>query len=351
MNNTDIIEKITDKIRGSKNFIVTSHTSPDGDNIGSSIAMTLFLRKLEKKAWHVLDDSVPENLRFLLDEPGRRAMDESDMRGRCHRIYTSEEFLATETGRALAQSGDYVLIILDTADESRICVSSEIWENASFTINIDHHVSNRGYADFNHIEPEASSTCEVLCSILRSIDEKKFTPQIATAVYTGISTDTDNFLYDSVDAHTFENASFLTKMGADRDTVANRIYQSTSYDYLRLTKESLDTLEVDDSVGIMILTMDMLERNNVDYKDTDSLVNNVININGVRVAILIKERGRGEYKISLRSKDATNVCEIAARFGGGGHKRAAGCSMNGDLDTVVSQIKEAAKEQICITDL
>jgi len=348
INNT---EKIVQKIYSSKNFIITSHTSPDGDNIGSSVAVTLYLRQLDKKVWHVIDDSVPENLRFLLDEPGHRAKDESDMRLRGHRIYTSEEFLGTQAGKSLVDSGDYVLIILDTSDEPRICISEEILKNASCTVNIDHHVSNDCYADINHIQPDVSSTCEVLCKILRSIDEKKVTPQIATAIYTGISTDTGNFLYDSVDAQTFENASFLTKMGADRDTVANRIYQNTSYNYIKLTKECLDTLEVEDGVGTMLLTIEMLKNNQVDAKDTDSLVNNIININGVRVAILIKEKSQNEYKISLRSKDATNVCEIAGKFGGGGHKRASGCSINGDIKSVVKRIKDAAKEQICITDL
>lgn len=345
------MEKIINIIENEQNFIVTSHTSPDGDNIGSSVALTLYLRQNLKRAYHVIDDSVPDNLRFLMDEPGNRAADENNMNSRTHKIYTSEEFMNSQKYKTAVAGGDYILIVLDTADESRICVSDEIIKNAKEIINIDHHVSNTRYGDFNCVEPHISSTCELVCKILRSIDEKKITPQIATALYAGISTDTGNFLFDSVDAYTFESAGFLTKMGADRDTVANRIYQSTSYNYLKLTKEALDTLDVEDSIGVMILTNEMLDRNKVQYKDTDSLVNNVINIHGVRVGILIKEKSGNEYKISLRSKDDTNVCTIAQKFKGGGHRRAAGCTVYGDIQSVKAQIMTAAKEQICITDL
>lgn len=345
------MKKIQNIIENEKNFIITSHTSPDGDNIGSSIGMTLYLKQNFKKAYHVIDDSIPDNLRFLMDEPGKRAQDENDMCKRAHKLYTSTKFMNSEKHSELIKNGNYVLIILDTADISRVCISEEILKNAKEVINIDHHVSNTGYGDLNYIDPDISSTCELVCRILRRFDEKKFTPQIATALYAGISTDTGNFLFNSVDANTFENASFLTKMGADRDIVANRIYQSTSYNYLKLTKEALDTLEVEDGVGTMVLTNAMLDRNNVDYKDTDSLVSNVININGVRVGILIKEKSEKEYKISLRSKDDTNVCEIAQKFEGGGHRRAAGCAIYGDIDTVKQKIVQAAKEQICLTDL
>lgn len=345
------IQSIQSIIENEKNFIVTSHTSPDGDNVGSSIGMTLYLRQNLKKAYHVIDDSIPDNLRFLMDEPGKRIEDENDMCARVHRMYTSTKFLNSEKYKTIVESGDYVLIVLDTADISRICVSEKILKNAKEVINIDHHISNTQYGDFNQVEPHISSTCELVCKLLRNIDGKKITPQIATALYAGISTDTGNFLFDSVDACTFETASFLTKMGADRDTVANRIYQSTSYNYLKLTKEALETLEVEDGIGTMILTNDMLDRNHVDYKDTDSLVSNVINIQGVRVGILIKEKTYNEYKVSLRSKDDTNVCEIAQKFEGGGHRRAAGCTVYGDLNSVKHKLIQAAKEQVCITDL
>ncbi|MGB5822873.1 MAG: bifunctional oligoribonuclease/PAP phosphatase NrnA [Proteocatella sp.] len=345
------MKKIQNIIENEKHFIVTSHTSPDGDNVGSSIGMTLYLRANLKKAYHIIDDSVPDNLRFLMDEPGKRVQDENDMCRRAHKIYTSTKFMNSEKHRELIENGNYVLIILDTADISRVCISEEILKNAKEIINIDHHVSNTRYGDINFVDPHISSTCELVCKILRKLDAKKITPQIATALYAGISTDTGNFLFNSVDAHTFENASFLTKMGADRDIVANRIYQSTSYNYLKLTKEALDTLEVEDGIGTMVLTNEMLDRNNVDYKDTDSLVSNVINIHGVRVGILIKEKNDNEYKLSLRSKDDTNVCEIAQKFEGGGHKRAAGCAIYGDIQSVKQQIIQAAKEQLCITGL
>lgn len=336
MDNINQFEFLKEIFENEKYFIVTSHTAPDGDNVGSSVAVTQYLREMHKKAYHVIDDSIPDNLYFLLEG---------------HKLFTSEQFLEIEKYDCLIKSKDYVLIVLDTADRDRICISNELIENAKYIVNIDHHVSNTRYGKINHIEPEISSTCELVCKILRNIDEKKVTAKISTALYTGISTDTGNFLFDSVDAYTFECASFLTKQGADRDRVANRIYQSTTYNYLKLTKESLETLELHDNIGLMLLSVEMLEKNGVDYKDTDPLVQNVINIDGVRVGILIKERSENLYKISFRSKDSTNVCEIAQKFGGGGHKRAAGCTIYADLETVKKKVLEATKEQICITDL
>lgn len=336
MDNINQFEFLKEIFENEKYFIVTSHTAPDGDNVGSSVAMTGYLREMQKKAYHVIDDSIPDNLNFLLEG---------------HKFFTSEQFLDIEKYNCLVKSKEYVLIVLDTADSDRICISNEILQNAKYIVNIDHHVSNTKYGKINHIESEISSTCELVCKILRSIDEKKITSKIATALYTGISTDTGNFLFDSVDAYTFECASFLTKQGAERDTVANRIYQSTTYNYLQLTKESLETLEIYENIGLMLLSVEMLERNNVDYKDTDPLVQNVINIEGVSVGILIKERGENLYKISFRSKDSTNVCEIAQKFGGGGHKRAAGCTIYADLETVKKKVLEATKEQICTMDL
>lgn len=336
------MEKILELLKLEEKFIVTSHVNPDGDNLGSSIGLVRYLLELGKEAYHVIDDQIPENMKFILN---------SYEGGAKHHIFTTKEFLYLDWYKEMVDSGDYILIVLDCADRHRMCIGQEILEGAKKVVNLDHHISNTGYGDLNYVQGSISSTCELITSLLREIDETKFNKSIATALYTGLSTDTGNFLFDSVTEKTFETASFLTKLGADRDKVANQIYQSTSFNYLKLTKEVLETLELHDDVGIMVLTQDMLDRNNVNYKDTDDLVNNVINIDVVKIGILIKEKSKHEYKISLRSKDDTNVCKVAQRFHGGGHKRASGCTLHGELENVKYEIIQASKEELCTMDL
>lgn len=336
------MEKVLEILKNESKFIVTSHVNPDGDNLGSSIGLVRYLSRIGKEAYHVIDDQMPDNMKFLLDSlEGEES----------HHIFTTKEFLYLDWYKEMIDSGDFVLIVVDCADRHRVSLGQEILEGAKKIVNLDHHISNTNYGDINLVEGSLSSTCELVTSLLREMGEAIFDKSMATALYTGLSTDTGNFLFDSVTDKTFETASFLTKMGADRDTVANKLYQSTSFNYLKLTREVLETLELHEEVGLMVLTQEMLDRNQVEYKDTDDLVNNVINIDVVKVGILIKEKGKEEYKISLRSKDDTNVCKIAQKFHGGGHKRASGCTLHGDLSKVKYEIIQASKEQLCIKDL
>lgn len=320
------MREIIDRIRDGKNFVVTSHVNPDGDNVGSSVAMTRFLNSLGKRAVHVLEDEIPDNLQFLLEE------------------YE----LVQDSFRIIEYFGEesYDVIALDSAEKNRIAVSQKLLDNASCIINIDHHMSNIGFGDLNCVRSGIGSTCEVLCDILREFQEDAIDSKVATALYTGLSTDTGNFMFSSVNEHTFYTAAFLTQKKADRNRIANEIYRNNSFELRVLTKMVLETFRIVDEVGIVEMSKEMLEKSGVEYKDTDPIANIPIDTKGVSVGILIKEKEEGVYKISIRSKEKINVCEIAAQFGGGGHFNAAGCTITGTLEKAKQKLQEVAAKQI-----
>lgn len=320
------MDSIIKRLNNGQNFIITSHVNPDGDNIGSSIAMTRFLRAMGKNAIHVLEDSVPENLSFLLED--------YEIIGKASDI--PQDFLA----------GEYDLIVLDSAQKNRVALPSGIADKAQKVLNIDHHISNTGFGDINYVCSDIGSSSEVVCNIIRAINESRIDSAIATALYTGISTDTGNFMFPSVTPNTFYTAAFLTQKGADRNKIANEVYRNISQSFRLLTKMALDTFQVRNSVGIMVMSLKMLEESGVDYKDTDLLANVAVDTRGVEVGILVKERENKTYKISLRSKARVNVCEIAQQFDGGGHFHAAGCTIFGTAEEVIERLQLAAENQI-----
>lgn len=320
------MQKIIERLKQGKNFIVTSHVNPDGDNVGSSVAMTKYLCAIGKNAIHVLEDDIPENLLFLLKD---------------YTLYRNIQSVQDHFGNE-----KYDVIVLDSAEKNRIALDGQIMQNADAVLNIDHHMSNSKFGDLNYVVPTIGSSCEVLTNILRHIDEEKIGSDIATALYTGMSTDTGNFLFPSVNENTFYTAAFLTQKGADRSRIANEIYRNNSIELRTLTKMVLETFRIHNKVGIIYMTIKMLEQSGMDYKDTEPITNIPIDTKGVEVGIFIKEKDPGVYKISLRSKDKINVCEIANQFQGGGHFNASGCTIFGELSDAIDKLQQASEKQI-----
>lgn len=299
-------------------FLVTSHVSPDGDNLGSTLALYYALKKLGKEVYYVLDDSIPKNLNFLVEGVEK---------------LSSKEF----------KNDDYVLITLDCGDIERICIDKELIEKSSFMITIDHHASNGGYGDINYIDIEASSTCELVYGLLKRYKKKNgvnlIDSDIATALYTGLVTDTGNFSYTNADESSFEMARDLVMMGAEKEKIIINVFQSNSFNYYKLLGEALNTLEVHKSeVACITLTKDMLERNDIGYNDVDGITTYTRDIKGINIGILFKQKDDNIVKVSLRSKDTTDVSEIAKVFGGGGHVRAAGCTINDTVENAKKKV-------------
>lgn len=316
----DNIKNIIKAIIEGNNFIVTSHYSPDGDNIGSTLSMYYALNKLEKNVLYVLDDSIPRNLEFLVDEIN---------------ILKSEE--------VNVKLNDYTLISLDCGDFSRICVDEKIKKEVKQLICIDHHASNDSFGDLNYINPKESSTCELVYNLLKEMSEtignQMIDESIATCLYTGLLTDTGNFSYSNTNPSSYLMAYDLVNLGAKKDNIIQRLFQSNPFNYYKLLGEALETLDiVDGKVASMMLTIDMLDRNQISFNDADGVTSYTRDIDGVEVGILFKEKGSGEIKVSFRSKNYVNVSAIAQSFGGGGHVRASGCTIKDSIENAKEMV-------------
>ncbi len=302
------MNNIIKTIMGSDNFIITSHYSPDGDNLGSSIGLYYALERLGKKAFFVLDDVLPRNLDFLYENM---------------KIYKSDEVSMKE----------YILIALDCGDKNRLCCSENIKNNAKMLINIDHHASNDGYGDLNYVDSHASSTSELIYDLLMKIDEKTIDKKIGNCLYTGLITDTGNFMYSNTNSSSFLMASQLLKLNIDKEEIIKNIYQSNPLNYVKILGNALNTLKViEEKIATIDLTKEMFKKNNISFNDVDGIVNYTRDIEAVEVGILFKEKSEKEIKISFRSKSYLDVNKIAQKFGGGGHIRASGCTIKDSLE-------------------
>jgi phosphoesterase RecJ-like protein len=207
-------------------------------------------------------------------------------------------------------------------------------------VNIDHHHDNRRYADVDWIDPTAAATGEMMFDLLRAL-AAPLTPAIATNLYTAIHTDTGSFRYSNVTPRTFETAAALTVAGADPAFVASCLYERRSVDSLRWLGEALRRVRVSDDgqVAWLALPSGLLPEAFVEGED---LVNYPRSVGSVRIACLLRERD-GQVKVSLRGKGDVDVSRIAAKFGGGGHPNAAGCTVAGSLDTAVPQVLDLVR--------
>ena len=319
------MQNIVDFMRENDNFIVTSHVAPDGDNIGSSIAMTQFLVNNGKKAHHFLDDKIPSSLEFITSRV---------------KIHKSEEF------EKLRDFDKYSVIVLDCGNKIRVNVRESILNNAFHTICIDHHESNDFFADINYVDDKASSTCELVYDFAKLYDETKIDEVVATALYTGLATDTGHFKFDCTAVSSFYMAADLLKKGAKKQEMIKSVYQSDEYNYKKLEAHLIvNNMEKLDDICIMTMPSDILKKYNVELKDTENMVNNTVNIKGVEVGLLLKEKEGNIVKGSLRSKERVNVAKIAQCFSGGGHERAAGFTMeNTDLAKARVEVLNKIKE-------
>lgn len=318
------MEKIIEYIRNNDNFIITSHVSPDGDNIGSSIAMEYFLKNLGKiNVYHVLDDEIPKKLSIITENTT---------------IYKSQEFFKKNIS-------DYTLICLDCANFDRLAIDKKIVPKK--IINIDHHISNDKYGDLNYINSKASSSCEVLFDIIMSFEEKIIDEKISTALLAGLITDTGCFMFESAGASSFKMAEILIKKGAKKQDLIRKLYQSENINYKKFEAETiLRTLEKNEYYSIMTMEKDLLEKYGIEDKDTETLVQNAINIDGIEIGILLKEKDKQITKGSLRSKKWADVNKIANKLGGGGHIRAAGFTIEKDIEESKKIVEKEVEKYI-----
>lgn len=314
------VTRIIDAIKDAENIAILPHVSADGDALGSSLALALALDKVGKNSKIYIEEEIASTYGFL---PTKDYVE----------VYPNNK-----------QSYDLVIAI-DTGDLERLGKRVDIFNSATNTVNIDHHTTNTGFAALNHVEPAAAAVGEMIYPLIKmmgvSLDEN-----IATCLYVAIATDTGGFRYSNTTPLTHQITADLISNGANVSMISQLVFETIPFKKLKLMGLAIDSIEIfeDGKVAFITITNDMLKKAGADDEDSDGLVNIARNINGVEVAVLIKERGCNEFKINFRSQSYVDVSAIANKYSGGGHKKAAGCTVRGNMDEIKLMINRDIRE-------
>lgn len=314
------MKKIVEKIKRAKKILIVSHKRPDGDSIGSQLGLILALKNIKKSIYCLNEDEVPETFLFLKG---------------C-------EFIKKEF--PLNKKFD-LIVSLDMSDLSRPGERiekflKELLEKKVFLINIDHHDSNTNFGNENYVDTHSSSTSEMVFKILKKMNTK-FDKDIVNSLYTGMVSDTGNFLFENTDSETFKLASKMIELGAERQKISNEVFMSRPFQKVKLISRVIDRAKfIDDKVYSYIKISDFKElKAKKEY--TDGIVNELLKIKGVGFAVLLIEE-ENVIRISFRSKiEKYNANSFAKKFKGGGHYYAAGGRSE---DTINNTIKHLEKE-------
>ncbi len=303
------MKRIIRELKTRGDFLLICHVSPDGDTLGSAAALALALWDMGKNVCVAVDGTVPHKLRFLRESV---------------RFYAPDELPDRDFECAIA---------IDTATVRRLSALKERFFAAKSTINIDHHITNEKYAEFNYIR-ERAATGEIILELIEKM-KRRLTPQIADALYCAISTDTHNFVYSNVTKETFMAAAKLTKSGARIAYLCDMIYYERTEGATRLIARGIENLKLYSEGRISMMTMTLAEIASCGAKreDCEVLVNYAREIEGVGIAVFFNETPEGFYKVSLRSNGDIDISDIAASYGGGGHMCASGFTHSGDPES------------------
>lgn len=315
------LDEVINEIKTRDNFIVTSHLNPEGDSMGSQLALYEILNKCGKKVAALNQDGCPENLKFLQN---------SDI------VYKELPYgFLPETA-----------IVLDCPVRYRVGAIAKVLDKADFVINVDHHVSNEFFGDLNWIEPDASSVGEMVYHIGKKLNVE-MDKTIAEAIYVAIVTDTGMFNYENTSRATHEIAGELMSRGVKPNVVFRHIFENKSYAQLRVLARVLSDikLEEDGKLAYVSLTRDMIEGEGLKEVAHEEFINYPRAIKGVEVAVLFnqKDPSNETLNVSFRSNGKIDVNKIASSLGGGGHKKASGCLMRMRPDDARKKVLETVK--------
>jgi phosphoesterase RecJ-like protein len=326
---SDACRQVSELVRSQNTFLVLTHYRPDGDAVGSQLALLLLLKDLGEtvEAWN--DDEVPAKFRFL---------PHSDL-----------------ITRPPAEPKDFdVVIAIDTSTWQRVGTASQRIRGRKHFVNIDHHVSNETFADINWVVPEAPASGQIAFDLIKG-GGFTLTREIATCLFAAISTDTGSFSYGNTSAASLRVAAELVDTGINVGEICRHIYESYPYGRLMLLQKVLARLQLADQkrIAYMWITNAMFEESGAKREDTEGLIDFARAIHGVIVALLFEELTEaGKYRISLRSKHPkVDVNSVASRFGGGGHREAAGARLSGEPHEIERKVLAAVSEALAAAKL
>ena len=304
MTSTDARARIADEIRKRQRFVLSSHVRPDGDAIGSQLAMAFALWQLGKEVRLVNCDQAPAPMMVF---PG------------VSRI---------EVAGRIDDPGDAV-IVMECGDLTRTGV--EGFERG-FVINIDHHLGNSNYGALNWFDGTAAACGEMVFELIAELGVP-LTPDIATHIYVAILTDTGSFHYSSISPRTFDICRQCVEAGIDPPAIAGAIFDSNSLGRLKLFGAVLSKMELDATGRVATVYVDqkLAQECGGTYEDTEGIVNLPLTVKEIEAVAFFKEAGPDDWRVSMRSKGEIDVNAVAKEFGGGGHKNASGCSARGSF--------------------
>lgn len=314
MTTNDTLRSIANYLKNNNGFTIIMHIAPDGDTIGSSLALYGALKSLGKRVQVVCRDKMPYLYDFMpyISE-----------------VISPDKAAKTETA-----------IAIDCADVERMGQARRLFDAAQKTISIDHHSTNTMFAALNQVDPDAAATGEIVFPLVSELLGGNLSKDIADCLYTAVLTDTGGFAYTNTTARSLNTAAELLQFGVNPSDLNMRIYRTVSLSKTKLLGYALSHIEMfcDNRVGLCIITQEDLSAFRAKAEDTEGIIDHIRNIETVQIAIFIRECLDGDYKVSLRSKDIVNVAAFAQNHGGGGHPCAAGFKTNMSLNPLIDMM-------------
>ncbi|MPM72025.1 Bifunctional oligoribonuclease and PAP phosphatase NrnA [bioreactor metagenome] len=299
-------------------ILILSHAHPDGDTLGCGFGLLRTLLKIGKRAQLLCSDVIPKKFDYM-----------------------------SEGLKAPVVSDPAFIVSVDVADIKLLGSHFETEYKDKINLAIDHHGSNKMQADYLLLDAAAAATCEILFNIINnmqvSIDEK-----IADCLFTGLSTDTGCFRYYNVTARTHKIAAEMLEKGARAGFINQLMFETKTATYVALEKLAMDTMEryFDDRCEMIAVTQEMFEISGSDESECDPLAPKTKQVEGVLIGVVLREKEDGSFKVSVRTNDPMNAAEICGLLGGGGHKNAAGCQLDGPLEEAKTTILKVIGEYI-----
>ena len=303
MNMEVSVQKCCEILRGMDDIVILSHRNPDGDTLGSAFALHYILNQLGKRSRVECHDGFPKQYSYLLAG------------------YEEKDFEPKN------------IVAVDIADEQLFGEKLEKYRG-KVDLCIDHHGSNKHYAKNWLVRDTAAACCEIIEDICYGFEEAELTKIIADCIYTGVSTDTGCFRYSNTTGHTHAVAGRMFKAGCDFVMINRAMFEVKSFSRIAIEREVLNSLELyfDNRCAVVCITKDMLERTGAEESELEGVAAMPREVEGVLVGITLRQRDNG-YKISVRSGEEVDASVLCGNFGGGGHRCAAGCFIEGDLET------------------
>jgi len=323
------IEAVLSLIQKAQRFVLTTHVNPDGDGIGSEVAVAEWLADRGKDVSIINHSATPAVYLFI--DPNKRIL----------------HYDAARDDETIAKAD--VVFVLDTNHPDRMrSMMKSVTATQATKICIDHHLEPAQFADHYIIDDDATSTGEIVYRLLERADGRPFPPLVAQALYCAIMTDTGSFRYPRVDPDTFRICARLIECGADPVSIYANVHERWSNGRIHLLGEMLAGLKTEyhGTLAHVTITQDMLKRTGTSEEDTDNFTTYPMSVDGILVGILFLELSRG-LKISFRSKGEIPINELAKEFGGNGHKNAAGARIyDGTVDSVKTNVLNAASKYL-----